>query len=246
MAKLNQIIAVVSGKKSRAEKFITDVHHGWKADRLTGISRTYQPLDDEGDKFPDEKRDVQLKVTDSLKKIAKEMADFYDVVATQETGNTKAKANIVLDDGTIILSDVPVGVLLFLEKQTTDLRSLIQKIPTLSSDKSWNWDENRNCYVTIPEMTIKTQKVPEVIVKYDATPEHPAQTELITLDKTIGKWATVHFSGAIPVKERDEMLERVEKLQDAIKKAREEANSIVVEDKKIGEEILQFVFGKSK
>ncbi len=48
MAKLNQIIALVKGKKARVTKTMTELHHGWKDSKLKGITRTYQPLDDEG------------------------------------------------------------------------------------------------------------------------------------------------------------------------------------------------------
>ena len=240
-AKLNQIIAVVTGKKSKAERYFTDLYQGMKPDRLSGIVRSYQPLDDEGEKFPSEQREVQMRIGEVLKKLTKELSAYYDVVATQEYGNTNAKSDIVMDDGMVLLKDVPVGALLFLDKQMIDLRTFVSKLPVLPTDRVWKLDKNRNCFVTEDERTNKTQKVPEVIIKYEATKEHPAQTELISLDRTIGHWSTTHFSGAIPVNEKEAMLDRVEKLQDAIKKAREQANSLEIDQKKIGETLLKFV-----
>ena len=46
MPKLNQIIAISAGKKSAAQKAITEAHHSLqKTAQLEGISRTYKPKD---------------------------------------------------------------------------------------------------------------------------------------------------------------------------------------------------------
>ena len=50
--KLHQIIALVQGKKSRAMKMLTSVHHGWSKERTDGLVRTYKPLNDDGEQFP--------------------------------------------------------------------------------------------------------------------------------------------------------------------------------------------------
>lgn len=240
--RLNQVIALVAGKKTKAQKLLTTVHHGWHKDRITGISRTYQPLEEDGEVFPPESRAVQLRVTDALQKTQKELEDFLNIVATQEYANTEAKADVKINND-IILDKVPVSALLFLEKQLIDLRTLAMNMPTLQADRVWEFDENKNCYVTQPEKTVKTQKKMKVIVKYDATKEHPAQTDLVSEDVTIGHWTTIHLSGAMPEKERDEIIERIEKLQDAIKIAREEANSVEVEKQEhFGGNVLNYIF----
>lgn len=240
--RLNQVIALVAGKKTKAQKLLTTVHHGWHKDRITGISRTYSPVEEDGEVFPPESRIVQLRVSDALLKAQKELEEFLNIVATQEYTNTLAKANVIIGDKTI-LEDVPVSALLFIEKQLIDLRTLAINLPTLPTDRVWELDENKNCYVTDSEKTVKTQKKIKPIVKYDATKEHPAQTELISVDVTIGHWTTIHLSGALPEKERDAIIERIEKLQDAVKIAREEANSIEVsEQTHFGGNILNYIF----
>jgi len=52
----------------------------------------------------------------------------------------------------------------------------------------------------------------------------------------------VKFSGALPAQRVNELVDRVERLQEAVKFAREEANSLEVEDVKVGEKILGFLF----
>jgi hypothetical protein len=39
--------------------------------------------------------------------------------------------------------------------------------------------------------SLRTSKEPTVIVKYDATKEHPAQTELFTKDVPVGTWTQI-------------------------------------------------------
>ena len=99
--------------------------------------------------------------------------------------------------------------------------------------------------VSEPYQTSKTKKIMKNHVKAEATKEHPAQVETYTEDVVVGYWTTLKFSGAVPAKERNEMLDRVKKLQEAVKCAREEANGMEVESKKIGGAVLQYIFGKS-
>lgn len=243
MAKLNQIIAIVQGKKTRAIKLLTDAHRGWNKDRISGINRTYAPVEEDGEVFPAEHRAVQLRVVDAIQTITKEIAGFYDTIATLDLSNTAAMADVVVDDA-VIVADVPITTLLFLEKQMTDLRTFAGNIPTLPTDRIWSEDAAKNCWVTEPEQTVKTHKKVEVLVKYEATKEHPAQTECIGVDRTIGHWETVHMSGAIPEKTKAQIVSRIEKFQDALKMAREKANSIeAVSAENLGKKIMDNIFG---
>ncbi len=58
-------------------------------------------------------------------------------------------------------------------------------------------------------------------MKAEATDKHPAQVGVYYEDVAVGFWRTVKFSGALPAKRVGELLERVEKLQQAVKFARE-------------------------
>ena len=51
------------------------------------------------------------------------------------------------------------------------------------------------------------------------------------------------FLAAIPAQTRNEMLSRVNRLSEAVKFAREQANGIEVKDRKIAKEVFDFVFG---
>jgi hypothetical protein len=53
VTKLNQIIAVEKGIKSKAYAEVTDAHQRLqKSALLAGIARTYQPKDEEGEQYP--------------------------------------------------------------------------------------------------------------------------------------------------------------------------------------------------
>jgi hypothetical protein len=241
--KLHQIIAVVAGKKSRAQQALTQQHHGWKAEMLSGITRVYAPLDEDGAKLPPESQRVQMRVDQQIEKLLPPLTTLYDVVATQETGNTQARATVVIG-GIEVLTDVPVTVLLFLEKQLTDLRTYIGKLPVLASVAEWGWDTNRGCYASKPTDTVKTAKTPTPVVLADATKEHPAQVQMAHTDTQVGTWTTTHLSGAIPADEKEALGERITALLDAVKQAREAANATEVEDVRIGEQVLDYVFGE--
>jgi hypothetical protein len=244
MPKLNQIIAVAAGKKSQAGKAITEAYQSLqKTTLLEGISRTYKPKDDEGEPLPPERTLVQLKVWDALRGVAASLTELFDVVATQDAANCKAKANVTVD-GTAVLRDVPVTTLLFLEKQLVDLHTFVEKLPTLDPGEAWSFNADVDQYSSEPYQTTKTKKVMKNHVKAEATKGHPAQVETYTEDVIVGHWTTVKFSGAVPAKEKNEMLARVRALQEAVKLAREEANGLEVEPRKMGAAVLQYVFGK--
>lgn len=62
MSRLNQIIAVEKGVKSRSFQELTEAHHALqKPTLLAGISRTYRPKDEEGEQLPAEATKVQIR-----------------------------------------------------------------------------------------------------------------------------------------------------------------------------------------
>ncbi len=80
------------------------------------------------------------------------------------------------------------------------------------------------------------------MVLYDATEHHPAQTQLISEDVTIGHWETTYRSGALPVPRKEEILDRIDELRDAVKRARSRANDTEVRRREIGEVLLGYLF----
>lgn len=240
--KLNQALAIEKGEKSRGYAAISDLHKkAQKPELFTGFAKTYRKLDEDGEDFPPQGQLVQMNAEDVLRQATEAMTGFFDIEATKDWTNTVARADVVVDD-IVLISNAPPTFLLFLEKQLSDLRTFVGKLPVLDSAESWTLDGNSNLYKTKTISTHKTKKTPKVIVKYAATTEHPAQTELIYMDEVVGYWDTIKQSGAIPAPRKRELLDRIDTLTKAVKTAREEANNVDCEKKSPASAIFSHLF----
>lgn len=240
--KLHEVIAIRKDVKSRVYSKLTELHKAnQKAPLFSGMTREYTPLDDDGETYPSESKRVQKFAQQSIESVKEIKPPHWDLELTQDTGNQHAKADIEVD-GQVILADVPVTTLLFLEKEVKDLVEFIRALPTLDEDKEWEKDPNSNMYRSTITRTHKSKKVQKPIVLYDATDKHPAQTQLITEDETVGHWSTRYLSGALPVPEKEKYLRRARELHAAVKQARARANLYEVKKQKGSLNLLKFVF----
>jgi hypothetical protein len=242
MAKLHQITAILKGVKSRTYSEVTGLHKdAMKPEPYSGVTKTYRKKDEDGEDFSDPPKKVTLQAPEVLRKLARLETEMFDVAAQQEWANTLAKADVVVN-GQTLLAQVPVTYLLFLEKQLTDVRTFVEKMPTLDENRDWSQDPNSGLYRTERVTSHKTKKVQRAIVKYDATKEHPAQTEMITEDVIIGWWDTVLLSGALPVPRKEVLLERIDGLLKAVKMSRETANDQETTEHLVGEVVFGYLF----
>lgn len=241
MPKLNQIIAVEKGIRKRAEDVISELYRTIQKPALfAGLTREYKPKDDDGDRYPSESTLVQVKTDDVLNEFRAQFAKVADVVFTKESGNQTAKADVIVD-GVPLLSDVPVTYLLFMEKWLNDIRVFITKVPELEADDKWSHDPTLGIYRNETQDTKKTKKVPRVLVKYEATDKHPAQTETWFEDVLEGYWSTTKLSGKMSPADKKVILDRVDRVINAVKAAREAANNAEVNNLKIAEGIFNYL-----
>ena len=208
---------------------------------LHGISRTYQPRDDDGEVLPAESKLVQVRVSEGLASVSEALTELFDITLTKDRANQAACADVVID-GEVLVKDAPVSFLLFLEKQLGDMLGFVRALPTLDPGEKWDFDPNTDAYTTEVVRTTRTKKVPRNHVKAEATEHHPAQVEVYYEDIVVGHWNTIKFSGAVPATRVQEIARRIELLQRAVKFAREEANSMEVEQYKVGERVLDYLF----
>jgi hypothetical protein len=242
MSKLHEVVAIRKGVKTRTYSEMTEIHKkAQKADLYNGMTREFSPKDDDGETFPPESKKVQITSGEILRKTQKLLEESWDIEAAQEYGNLEAKADIVVD-GQTILSNVPATFLLYLEKQLTDVRTFVEKMPTLDTDKVWAKDPNSNLFRSETMKTTKTMQVEKPQVVIPPTEHHPGQWT--TLKETViqGHWATTHLSGALPIPEKEALLEKVTKLRDAVKTARSRANDTEVEKKEVSSALLGYLF----
>ncbi len=250
MTALHQIIAIERGVADDTDKHVADIRRvlavGGENDPLTGISRTYESARENGDELPAQARRVQFTVTELLAHAQAHMTRLFDLKLTREWGNCSARGDIILPDGTVLVRDVPAGYMLFLEAQLKELIKLIEQLPQLNPALDWD-DEDpalpAGVWKAAPKRTVRTIKVPQVQVLYAATDHHPAQVRQYDTDIIEGYWTEVRFSGQLPAREIQAMRARATAVLHAVKYAREQANTLTVDDRKAGGDILGYVFG---
>jgi len=241
MPVLHQIIAVEKSTKSRTLAAITETHKANQhAALFEGFVKTYAPLSDQGENYPQEQQIVQRIASESLKLAAKQLSDLFNITATKDYANCTAFADLIVD-GRVLITKAPVTFLLFLEKQLIDIRTIVVNTPTLDPSQEWVKDENSYKFKTAPIRVHKTKKMQKPIILAPATDKHPAQTQMITEDEIVGHYNTIRWSGALPTPRKDILLERVEKLIKGVKFARETANSVDAPEKNISDAIFGFL-----
>ena len=160
---------------------------------------------------------------------------------------TKVHPDVVLDDGTVLLKSVPATSLLRIEHRITDIRNLVQSIGTLDPAKGFEEspEEGDGVFQARDDVRPRTEKQFSFVVMVPATEKHPAQVKELMLDRPIGTVITQEWSSLITVSQKGDMLDRVEELLRAVKKARARANEIDldVRQNKIGADLLKYIVG---
>lgn len=250
--KLNQIIAISNGEKTKKQSVLTNTYQLLaKRDLFEGVSKRYAPFEEDPmgkNTLPSEDKLVQMTVEQAIYTAREVMESMFNAVATQDKGNCKATGDIVVDQtqpgvGTVIASNVPVTTLLFLEKQLNDIRTFVSALPMLDPAELWEEDEVTGQWKTGEKVTFRSKKMFKNHVKAIATDKHPAQVDVYTEDEPIGRWTTVRFSGATRQIDKENMLEKIDNLDKAVKVAREIANGTEIEKVETGGAILRYIFG---
>jgi hypothetical protein len=247
--RLHQILALEKTAKATTEGAVTRAYHdAQKTALFNGLTRVYTASDaDDQERLPPERKMVQLTAAEVLGRAAQAWTRQANVVATKDATNQTAKASVMLG-GQVLVVDVPVSTLLYLEKMLVNVAEMVKKLPVLDPEVEWGTapDSATGQWRSKPEQTVRTKKVPKSFVKAWPTKEHPnivPQVETYTEDKIVGTWQKTLLSGALPAARKADMLSRVQELQEAVKVAREYANQAVVVPGAVGEPIFDFVLG---
>jgi hypothetical protein len=253
--RLHQIIPVERGVVAESLKRLGEVQHilsiGGDRDPLTGIVRTYRPREDGGVQLPDESRKVQTTVPELLATLQATMVRLFDLKFIREYANCSARANVVVN-GETLLTDVPAGYLLFLENQISDLiTKLIDRLPVLDAAEEWNDTDPAlptGVWASVPRETTRSEQVPRVQVlvpnqvidgKAFEGKFQPYMTQ-----EVVGYWTQVKQSGQLPPRVVQAIRARAVALLEAVKVAREAANSLEIVDREAGNAVLGFIFGE--
>lgn len=246
--KLHELLAVEGNLETQAAKCRTDLLATFEKKRHLFEEKrsTFTPLAEGAQVVTETQSDLQSTVKKELEWLQGHVVKALDASYQVADANMGAFADVVLEDetSTKILTKIPATALLELEKRLTELGQLVGAIPTLDPAKGFTLDEQRpgGVYKAREVTKTRTKKAAKVIVKYEATPAHPAQTELVNEDVPVGTINELEWSGLITPGDKAELINRVEILARAVRRARSRANEAAVDtSKKIGAPLMRYI-----
>lgn len=244
--KLHELLAVESSLETQAQKVRKDLENTFEKKRHLFEKKQllFTPSAEGAQQSVEQQQDIQTTVEKEIKWIRPHISKSLDSSYQVAEANMLARADIVLEDDTVIAKDVPATSLLELQKRLAEIMELAKSIPTLDPAKGFSMDEQSKLYKAREIKKPRTTKQPKVIIKYEATKEHPAQTELYSADVVLGMIEEQEWSGLMTPADKADLLDRVEKLTRAVRSARSRANEQAVDtSKKISAPLLNYIFG---
>jgi len=245
MPKLHELLAVETNLENQATKVRLDLANTFEKKRHHFCQKrvVFTPIEENAQPVIEEQSDIQTTVRKELEWITPILAKSLDASYQVAEANTEARADVVLETGKILLKQVPATALLELEKRVKDIHDLVNTIPTLDPAKGFTRDEQSGCYIAREITKNRTKKIKDVLIRYQATKEHPAQTEVIDKDVIVGKITENEWSAMLTPAEKADILSRIEMVARAVRSARSRANETPTDpEKKIGKQLLEFVF----
>ena len=244
--KLHELLAVNQNLRGQAESCRTDLQNTFEK-KTTHFAKkriVFKPVGEGLEDKVEQDQERQTSVADELKWITEKIAKSIDCGHSIDIANTYAKADITFDDGTVLISDMPATSLLQLEHRLAELQTFVNAIPTLDPAKGFQLDptQGEGIYKAIDVEKPRTEKKFDFVIMVQPTDKHPAQVKELSIDKVVGHTLTQEWSALITVAEKGRMLDRLENLTRAVKRARSRANDIEVAPSAIGEKLLNFVF----
>lgn len=256
-SKLYEILAVEGDAQGRADKLQTETTQTFKnkENLFKGKRRQLSLFGKTEEKATEmnalEAKDstqikVESTVPDSLNYLGCILGDYWDVMFQKEASNQAAKADIVMEDGTVLLKDVPVTFLLCMENRLKNYKPVLDAIPTLAPGVDWKLDTNYaldHVYVSPNVNDVKTKEDTDYRIVAPATDKHPAQVVAAKTQFNIGHYIDTSWSGLISPAEKARLLERLDKLMAAIKQARQRANAVDAVTTKVSDQLVGALIG---
>ena len=242
--KLHALLAVEGDAKAQAEKFtgaVSDLFKS-KVDNFVSKHSTFEVYEEGARPLDPEAKEMETTVDEVLESAQKSLIRAIDCTLQKEATNTEAKSDLVVGNKTLA-KDVPATALLYLESRLKQIKLMYSEVPTLHPGREWNRDESDafGVYRAAPEYRVRTEKVEFTEVVVPATKEHPAQTRDRVKDKQIGKRTTILRAGLWTKNHKEQVLERLNELIVATKKARQRANDTQVKKVFIGRDIFDYI-----
>lgn len=249
MSKLHELLAVDGNLKAQADKTRQDLINTFekKSHHFTEKTVKFNSSEEGVPSVIESQLDIQTTIPKELDWLAPFLVKSLDVSYQVAEANTIARADVVLEDGTVLLSQLPATSLLELEKRAKELHDFVSSIPTLDPAKGFRLDPDKGfgIFRAREENKTRTKKINKPLTLAPATDKHPAQVQMVTEDVPVGTIQTIEWSGLITTATKGDMLNRVEMLTRAFKRARSKANEVEIDKtpQKVGGAIINFVFG---
>lgn len=244
MGKLHEVLAVETDLKATADKLLKETlsTFGSKAGHFESSHVQFKADAENAPAEAPEFKPMVDRVRDKLLYTTKAVSKYFDSVMQKESTNQKAKADLVLDDETVLATSVPATMLLGLEAKLKEVRAIYEAAPTLAPGEDWQKaeDEGKGLHKAISEK-VRTSKQEEHQIIVPPTREHPAQVARQVKDIRVGKVVTTKTSSLFTPGEKSDVLARIDSLIRAAKKARMRANDTTVEKVTIGEKIFDYI-----
>lgn len=241
--KLHEILALEHDRKNSANLSIGETIKRFNKNSTSfdGMVKKYIALEEDAEQIPDESKEMVSTVKDTILSAMQPVIVAIDATLSKEETNSSgiAKAELKVDD--VSFGEISATSLLALETHLNKILTVYKAIPTLDTTIKWHLDDKNDYYRTNSEVKFRTIKRPKVIVKYEATEKHPAQTEILNLDFQVGKYETTYFSGRLTPNQKNLLVEKVEKLIEAVKIARAKANNVDVKKCTIAKNIFDYI-----
>jgi hypothetical protein len=248
---LHELLAVEQELKGNAERARGQSLEAFrtKQSHFGGFRRTFRPFavaenqEDTGERLEAETRLVRT-VEEELREMLKVVGEAIDLGYQVDEANTRAFADIVVDDQ-VIASNVPATFLLQLERRLREVHAVLKEVPCFDPVKLWNPDpgaDKKNVLRADPVVTIRKQRTRKYNVMVEPTKEHPAQVDVVEVEEPIGEIRSHEWTGMVSPRNKEALLEQTDKLLSAVRQARSRANTVEIDrTKKFSRTIAEFL-----
>lgn len=245
---LHELLAIEGQLEGQAQKCRTQLAATFTGKRhlFEEKSKVFTPLAENAQRETSVESTLQSTVPEELDWITPFITKALDAGLQIAEANTVARADIVLEDGQVLATNVPATALLELEKRVNEVKTLIEAVPTLDPAKGFEpyaSHAKKHVFKAREVRKPRTQKMKEVLTLAPATDKHPAQVQLLDVDKVVGHVDEQEWSGLITPAAKADLITRVETLVRAVKAARSRANNVTVDrERRYGAALMSYVF----
>jgi len=233
MAKLHELLAAEKTPTAAWNQLLEDTTKKFKnpSSFFDGHSKSLKMIEDtpQNKAVEDQNREEKPVVTTVFDTLEYALGIYATAenLQYQKNATNRQATGTVMWKGEPLLIDMPVDELLGLEARLMRIRQLMVDMPTLDASKYWVENNRIGPHVWETQYANETTKTEKSLIPVEmapATKEHPAQVQAVTKDVVVGKFNTVHRSGAATAIQKATCIKRVDELMVEVKQARMRAN----------------------